>query len=65
VRKFCDEYTGALDWRVGGELEGGLDDQLIDEAILEKKEGKERGETERKGRGLDRMMKRKSVRARR
>ena len=50
---------------MGGELEGGLDDQLIDEAILEKKKGKERGETERKGRGLDRMMKRKSVRARR
>jgi len=43
---------------VDGEVEGGLDDQLIDEAILEKKEGKERGETGRKG-GLDRMMKRK------
>ena len=50
---------------VDGEAEGGLDDQLIDEAILGKKEGKEKGETGRKRRGLDRMMKRKSVRARR
>jgi len=49
---------------VGGELEGGLDDQLIDD-ILGKKGGKERGETGRKRRDLDRMMKRKSVRARR
>lgn len=64
-RKFCDEYTGALDCMVDGELEGGFDDQLIDEAILGKKEGRERGETGRKRRSLDRMMKRKSVRARR
>ena len=49
---------------VDGELDGGLDDQLIDEAILGKKEGKEKGESGRKRRGLDRM-KRKSVRARR
>jgi len=50
---------------VDGELEGGLDDQLIDEAILGKKGGKERRETGKKRRDLDRMMKRKSVRARR
>jgi hypothetical protein len=50
---------------VEGELEGGLDDQLIDEAILEGRKGKERGESGKKRRGLDRMMKRKSVRTRR
>lgn len=50
---------------VEGELEEGLDDQLIDEAILWKKERKREGGTGKKRRGLDRMMKRKSVRARR
>lgn len=42
-RKLCDEYTGVLDWMAEGELEGGLDDQLIDEAIVWKKGGEERG----------------------
>lgn len=42
-----------------GEAEGGLDDQLIDEAIL----GRRRGERGMGGRGeLDRMMKRKKRR---
>ena len=50
---------------VVGELEGGLDDQLIDEAILWKKERKREGGNWEERRGLDRMMKRKSVRARR
>ena len=34
---------------VEGEVEGGLDDQLIDEAILGKKDGGERGELGRRG----------------
>ena len=64
ARKFWDEYTGVVDWMAAGELEGGLDDQLIDEAILwEDGRGRE-GENWEERRGLDRM-KRKSVRARR
>lgn len=43
---------------VEGEVEGGLDDQLIDEAILWRKGREERRETGKR-RGLDRMMKRK------
>lgn len=50
---------------VEGEVEGGLDDQLIDEAILWKERKREGGNWEEEEERLDRMMKRKSVRARR
>jgi len=38
---------------VEGEVEEGLDDQLIDEAILGEEEGRDRGETGRKRRGFE------------
>jgi len=60
VRKFCDEYTGGIE---DGEVEEGLDDQLIDEAILREEGGRDRGELGGRGEGLNRMMKRKSVQA--